>query len=85
MDPVFRGALQSYARRGWTFELENKRLIVRNWPTRDMRALTATALLLLQANECDEVVLINVLDTESIEDLTELGWSQTLSQFCLRP
>jgi len=84
MDPVFKKALQSYTRRGWTFEFDDRRLFVRNWPTRDMRAVTAAALLLLQANECDEIVLVNVLDVESIEDLIELGWTQSFSQFSLR-
>ena len=84
MDPVFKHALQSYSRRGWTFEFEDSRLTVRHWPTRDMRVVTAAALLLLQANECDEIVLVNVLDIDSVEQLVELGWTQTCSQFSLR-
>jgi len=65
-------------------DFEDRRLTVRKWPTRDMRAVTAAALLLLQANECDEVVLDNVIDIDSVEHLIELGWSQSFSQFCLR-
>jgi hypothetical protein len=83
MDPVFRNALQTYARRGWAFEFDDRRLVVRQWPTRDMRAVTAAALLLLQANECDEIVLVNVFDIDCMEELIELGWTQSCSQFCL--
>jgi hypothetical protein len=83
MDPVFRGALQSYSRRGWTFDFDDGRLLVRTWPTRDMRVVTAAALLLLQATDCDEVVLVNV-DADAAPLLLEMGWTQTMSEFCLR-
>jgi len=83
MDPIFRDALKTFHRRGWDLELVDKRLIVRNWPTRDMRKVTTIALLLLQANECEEVVLENVLDLDCMQDLIELGWTQSCARFSL--
>jgi len=76
-----------YHKCGWTIltsnGLQGRTMVINNWPTFDMRALTAAALFMLKNNECDSVMLHHVLDLDSAEQLTELGWMRTSSGFIL--
>ena len=93
MEIIFRKALalpDTYVRLDdWAFYLPptykrrpgipGKALVLQNWPTTDMGALTAAARAVLEAGDCNAVVLEVVMDATALEELKALGWSDYYS------
>jgi hypothetical protein len=93
MEIVFRKALamnSTYIRLDdWAFYMpeaykrrpgvNGKALVLQNWPTKDMRALTAAARALLEAGDCNAVVLEVVMDDTAVQELLALGWTDYYS------
>jgi len=89
MEQIFLAASRSayYHKCGWTIQtankLEGRTMVLSNWPTCDMRALTVAALFMLKNKECDIVVLYPVFDLDSSEQLIELGWTRSPASYSL--
>ena len=93
MEIIFRKALalpDTYARfDDWAFYLPptykrrpgipGKALVLQNWPTTDMATLTAAARTVLEAGDCNAVVLEVVMDETALEELKTLGWTDYYS------
>ena len=93
MEIVFRKALamnSTYIRLDdWAFYLppaykrrpgvNGKALVLQNWPTKDMHALTAAARAVMEAGDCNAVVLEVVMDETVVEELLALGWTDYYS------
>jgi len=93
METLFRKALampDTYARLDdWAFYLPptykrrpgipGKALVLQNWATTDMGALTAAARTVLEAGDCNAVVMEGVLDESELEELKALGWTDYYS------
>ena len=63
--------------------VNGKALVLQNWPTKDMNALTAAARAVMEAGNCNAVVLEVVMDETVVQELVALGWTDYYSILCL--
>lgn len=93
MEIIFRNALKSgstYLREEeWGFYMPatyrrcpgvaGKALVLQNWPEHPMSAINASARTLLEAGDCNAVVLEIVNDETCVQELEALGWTNYYS------
>ena len=97
METLFRAALQServyFRDEGWNYYMPSKysrrpgikgrALVLQGWPTDDMVAITSAARTLLEAGDCNAVVLEIVMDEKVLAELNSLGWTNYYSILAL--
>jgi hypothetical protein len=98
MELIFRNALKSgstYLREeDWGFYMPatyrrcpgvvGKALVLQNWPNLPMSAITASARTLLEAGDCNAVVLEIVNNEYCVQELEALGWTNYYSILTLK-